>query len=268
MLLAFLLAAHNSALPLEAGWLFSYSYWLVRGLAGFVIFYGLYMGLLRPLGKGRSWLAAGLSFIVALPVFVMVTITLDLALGQPELGFGEDPDAHSTGFEALFLEMLYLADNYFFFCLALFLTDRLLATSIACRETVHSDDLAALEGAEEPDGLAQTNVMSPLPPALMRLMEKPLGGAVMNVEAQEHYIRIHTREGSALLLYRFMDAVQLLEEVPGLQVHRSHWVADSAVAAIRRDRGQMKIQLNDGREIPVSRRFEQAVSSRFSSVMT
>lgn len=82
---------------------------------------------------------------------------------------------------------------------------------------------------------------------------------LIRLEAQDHYLNVVTQAGSALILMRLQDAVDALAGTQGLQVHRSHWVAQTAVAAHRRDRGRDFLVLSNGDEIPVSRSFRTRV---------
>jgi DNA-binding LytR/AlgR family response regulator len=49
------------------------------------------------------------------------------------------------------------------------------------------------------------------------------------------------------------DAVAELSGYPGLQIHRSHWVAIDAVDGLERENGKTYALLRDGRKLPVSR---------------
>ena len=82
---------------------------------------------------------------------------------------------------------------------------------------------------------------------------------LIRMEAQDHYLNVVTHAGSALVLMRMQDAVDALAGVEGLQVHRSHWVAQAAVAAHRRDKGRDFLILSNGDEIPVSRSYRPFV---------
>ena len=56
------------------------------------------------------------------------------------------------------------------------------------------------------------------------------------------------------------DAIREAAPTDGLQVHRSHWVARRHIAALRREKGRIILTLSNGRDIPVSRTYEQAVA--------
>lgn len=65
------------------------------------------------------------------------------------------------------------------------------------------------------------------------------------------------------LLLRFSDAMRELGSHPGIQVHRSHWVADCAVLRLDRRDGRRVVVLKSGREVPVSRSYAAAAQDRW-----
>ncbi len=86
-----------------------------------------------------------------------------------------------------------------------------------------------------------------------------LGRDLLCLQAEDHYVRVHTALGDDLVLHRFSDAVEDLDGLPGLQVHRSWWIAEAAVSdAVRRDR-KTWLRLRNGLEVPVSRTYLPAV---------
>jgi len=57
---------------------------------------------------------------------------------------------------------------------------------------------------------------------------------------------------------RFGDALNEVEGIEGARVHRSHWVARSAVRRLLREDGKMTLDLTNGTRVPVSRSYRQA----------
>jgi hypothetical protein len=98
---------------------------------------------------------------------------------------------------------------------------------------------------------------APIPAQPVRFLERlpaNLKGAdLWAVEAEDHYVRLHTSRGSALILLRLADAAAELDGMEGARVHRSWWVARSAVAGAGRRGAQTVLKLPDGLEVPVSR---------------
>lgn len=102
--------------------------------------------------------------------------------------------------------------------------------------------------ASKRDDSVPPDVASKLPPRLAR-------SRLVVVEAQDHYSRVVTRDGEALVYMRFGDALAALEHSDGTRVHRSWWVARSAIDKMKFASGRGELQLVDGKLVPVSRRF-------------
>ncbi|MDQ1155103.1 LytTR family DNA-binding domain-containing protein [Brevundimonas sp. SORGH_AS_0993] len=94
---------------------------------------------------------------------------------------------------------------------------------------------------------------------LERLPMKLKGAAIQAVQAEDHYLRIHTDRGSDLILMRLSDAVEELEGLEGAQTHRSWWVARDAVRGVERGDGRAVLTLEGGLRAPVSRRYARAL---------
>ncbi|MBB5745007.1 LytTR family DNA-binding domain-containing protein [Brevundimonas variabilis] len=92
-----------------------------------------------------------------------------------------------------------------------------------------------------------------------RLPLKMRGAAIRAVQAEDHYLRIHTDRGSDLILMRLSDALEELEGLEGAQTHRSWWVARGAVRDVSRGDGRATLTLDGGLQAPVSRRYAKAL---------
>lgn len=119
-------------------------------------------------------------------------------------------------------------------------------------ETAGRDDLAS------PPQRDQTGNPTPLvaPPAApeLRLQGVRIGAdEVVQIVAEEHYLRIVTDGRSRLLRGRMADVDGQMPVSLGLRVHRSHWVAARAVAGLRRTDFGLALVLADRTEVPVAR---------------
>ncbi len=101
-------------------------------------------------------------------------------------------------------------------------------------------------------GAAPARFLERLPPRLR-------GAALHAVQAEDHYLRLHTDRGSDLILMRLSDALIELEGLEGAQTHRSWWVARDAVRDVSRGDGRATLTLDGGVEAPVSRRYARAL---------
>lgn len=117
-------------------------------------------------------------------------------------------------------------------------------------------DLAgAASGSGEPAAAA------PAPALLARLSARSQGD-LLHLRMQDHYVEVHTERGMEMLLLRFRDALREVEDVDGMQVHRSHWVARAAVDRVERRAGRVSLRLVNGSRVPVSRSFAPALKAR------
>jgi DNA-binding LytR/AlgR family response regulator len=100
---------------------------------------------------------------------------------------------------------------------------------------------------------------APAPKFLERLPLKLRGAEIYAVEAEDHYLRVHTDRGSDLILMRLGDAVSELNGIEGAQTHRSWWVAREAVTGAARGDGRAMLTLKNGVKAPVSRTYARAL---------
>ena len=108
-----------------------------------------------------------------------------------------------------------------------------------------------------------TQAAAPLPAAadarppklIQRLPVKLQDAAILALQSEDHYVRIHTDRGSELILLRLTDAITEMGTTPGARTHRSWWVSKGAVASVRRDNGRTALMLTNGAEAPVSRGY-------------
>jgi DNA-binding LytR/AlgR family response regulator len=75
---------------------------------------------------------------------------------------------------------------------------------------------------------------------------------ILGLSAEDHYVRVHTDRGQALILMNLSCAVDALGPETGLRIHRSHWVA-SAVALETGRIGRGGVRLDDATQFPISR---------------
>ncbi|MEQ8404653.1 MAG: LytTR family DNA-binding domain-containing protein [Oceanicaulis sp.] len=82
---------------------------------------------------------------------------------------------------------------------------------------------------------------------------------VLALTSEDHYLRVRTANGEALILMRLTDAVAAMEGLDGARTHRSWWVAKDAVTDARKGDGRGVLVLSDGTEAPVSRTYYPAL---------
>jgi len=88
-----------------------------------------------------------------------------------------------------------------------------------------------------------------------RLPVKLQDAAILALESEDHYVRVHTTAGSDLILMRLGDAIAEMGTTPGARTHRSWWVAKGAVQTLKRSNGRIALTLTGGLDAPVSRGY-------------
>ena len=220
-------AFETSALGLQA----RAAYWLTVMLGGGLIA-AAWLELFAHRGwlEGNAWVqGAAISLLISIPETVLVWAVGHVAFGAPA-GLGQ---LLWTFPPVLLISAAVTALNF-----------------MAAQEppTTHAP-LAPEPGTPAP------------PPVrfLERLPPKLRGAALHAVEAEDHYLRLHTSQGSDLILLRLADAIVELEGIEGAQTHRSWWVARAAVEGARRSDGRATLLLPGGVEAPVSRTYAKAL---------
>ena len=106
-------------------------------------------------------------------------------------------------------------------------------------ELVHSAEATIASAA--PIGAAPSG----LPPRLR--------ADVFCLQMEDHYVRVHTPQGSELVLMGLRRAMAEVGEGRGEQVHRSWWVTRSAVRRVEQEGRTATLVLENGLRVPVAR---------------
>ena len=115
-------------------------------------------------------------------------------------------------------------------------------------EKINNKDLSLDEApAALLQGLPQI-LREKLPP---RLHEAELWA----MTSEDHYLRIFTDKGEAMILMRLSDAINACAAIEGAQTHRSWWVARSAMDHVERKGGRAELHLKGDVIAPVSRTY-------------
>jgi hypothetical protein len=96
-------------------------------------------------------------------------------------------------------------------------------------------------------------------PPFMALLPPRLGNDLVALQAEDHYVRIHTTLGNGLVRYRFSDALLELTTVDGLRVHRSFWVCKRHITKIERVERGWSLMMYGDVVVPVSHAYREAV---------
>lgn len=94
--------------------------------------------------------------------------------------------------------------------------------------------------------------------AFLDKLPRRIGRNILALEASDHYVRVQTDLGEALIFARFSDAIEALAALDGVRVHRSFWVRRAAVRKVRPQGKGLMLTLSNGREVPVSQAYKEA----------
>lgn len=133
----------------------------------------------------------------------------------------------------------------------------------------HSAEIVVAPLADTAEDLVSPPAPPPVPedcPAaqsrLMRRIAPELQGDLWSMTVRDHYVDVVTSVGPVSLLMRFGDAIEEAEPVEGLQIHRSHWVALSAVEGTDREGQRLFVRVKGGQRLPVSKAHRAKVDER------
>lgn len=199
----------------------------------------------------------------ASPTMRKIAATVMAAL--PQLGVTGTSNHVLHGWQPLPVEVIEL-----FFSIALiggayvFLAERVLA---ALRLAPERPSQGAVPGPYNDNGPAMPLAV-PSDPALLDRLPAHLRSDILCLQVEDHYVRVHGAQGSAMVLIRFSDAMRGLDHVAGSQVHRSWWVADEAVRALRRSGRTAQLILSNDMTVPVSQPYVADALARWGALET
>jgi hypothetical protein len=203
------------------------AYWLIVMEAGALIGIGVNVGV-RLWGRltGKPWLEGALvSLLIALPLTLVVLVA-------------------TTGF---FGDRTFtLASIGWLFAMVLAVTAMITAINYATAPH-------ALPPLAAADRVPESPVRQERPRFADRLPRHLREADLHALQAEDHYLRVHTAAGSDLILMRLGDAIPELDPIEGARTHRSWWVARAAVIAATRKDGRGELTLTGGVVAPVSR---------------
>ena len=76
---------------------------------------------------------------------------------------------------------------------------------------------------------------------------------ILYVHVMEHHVCIYKKKGELVERSRFGDLIQILNDIDGVQPHRSYWVPTHAILHLEGDTDRLNIVLIIGDKIAVTR---------------
>lgn len=133
------------------------------------------------------------------------------------------------------------------------------------RTPAMDDDISSNKALSQTEETLVTPIERGAPVLMLNVgsLSLPVDTLLM-IQAEEHYIRITSKDNVELVRFRFSDAISQLPDTTGIQVHRSHWLSFAAVSKWSKlPDGRLLVTLWDNRtvKVPRSRRkqFENAL---------
>lgn len=77
---------------------------------------------------------------------------------------------------------------------------------------------------------------------------------IVMLRADDHYLHVTTSNGTQTIRCNLSTAIRELASTGGQRVHRSYWIARSAVVSVRKHGHAYRLVTHGGRSIPLSRR--------------
>lgn len=124
----------------------------------------------------------------------------------------------------------------------------------------------ARDDEPEPPAIAPGAPGVAVPSAVLEKLPQRIGRDVVSVQAQDHYVKVTTPLGSALVLMKLGHAERDLAALDGLRVHRSWWVRKRHAKRLVRADGKLFVEMADGASIPVGRKYRKQVLALFGAV--
>jgi hypothetical protein len=76
---------------------------------------------------------------------------------------------------------------------------------------------------------------------------------IVALSAEDHYVRVRTDRGQALILMNLANAIASLGPDTGVRIHRSHWVSRALALQTTTNGSRRGIRIDDDTVLPVSR---------------
>lgn len=252
LLAGLVLGANQTRAGAFMPWPVSIGYWLINSFATWwliAIATWLLNGLLRPWHPPRLvvWLGGAITgSFAARPAIYAIT-----DLFRPLM---RDPVLRSMMPWRLDLDfLLYYLTNW-----SLIIAMWVVACAIT--EQWRKNDI---ERASSPKPESDDDGRQPVLHGLLLRLPPAIGRDVVALQAEDHYVRVHTRLGNVLMHGSLSEAIADVERsgIAGQRTHRSWWIAHHVVVT-RVQRGRhVFLELINGVEAPVSITYRQMASA-------
>lgn len=266
-LIGLLLGVNAAGIGFFMPWPVSVFFWITATLGAWWVFH---LGTLAAQQLLKPWspplvakLALGLA-LASVPVRVLINKYVGLFEGVLQDGRQVQtlpPMSLSWTFLIEYFKfwigiyILWISVNFFF--------DRVVGMS-RYRESPAPPRAGPMDapGADTPEQATVSPASTgPVISLFLSRLPRAIGVDVRALQSEDHYLRVFTGRGEALILYRLSDAMNELKALgyDGLQVHRSYWVKRDAVVSHQFEGRKCSLKLDTGLSVPVSQTYREVV---------
>lgn len=189
-----------------------------------------------------SWAVLGLILTTSIPITLMVSVVgsfFSFEIGGQDYAFGTG----GADFLTLFLYVVTITAAITIGSYFVEQTYELRHALVLAEERANELHRA---NPESDESLSRTDFA-------MRLSLHLRQSELVSVSSDDHYLEVVASNGREQIRCTMAEAVEELAAVNGRLIHRSHWVARNAIHQVIRNGGKAFVQLNDERQLPISR---------------
>jgi hypothetical protein len=88
--------------------------------------------------------------------------------------------------------------------------------------------------------------------------------AILALSAEDHYVRVRTDRGQALILINLAGAIEALGPDAGVRIHRSHWIAREVATSVTSRSSRAGVRLDEATVLPISRAGRKLLNGLWS----
>jgi len=210
----------------DLGWPLVWFYWIGFITLGGVVGFGLGYILPKKLPQAPEW---------SIYAIIAATVSIPVTLSVVWVNSGFAYSVNTPDFLRTYLFVLVISG---FATSVVYVVDRLTG----------GHNLSATPVTKQAEAEVGRALIDKLPVKLRT-------ARLLSLSSEDHYLRVRTDRGEALILMRLSDAVAACESLDGARTHRSWWVARHAVRDSQKGDGRGVLYLTDGTQAPVSRTY-------------
>jgi len=245
----------------DGTWLFRLLQWSLQVAVPMTILIATHLLLSKStlFDRLNPWVKLTLSGVIGGLLFTPVALVLDFLLGVDQWrGFGDTDRIFSLLLDEVAgvvppVLLVWIGMN----------APRVLGLNFSLQERQAQGEVPVLSTKTAESTFPETRDREP---GFLFRLPASVGQDIVCLMAELHYLRVVTSKGQSLVLYNLRDAIAELSPETGIQTHRSYWAAFEHVVKMVTSNGRTLLLMDDGSEVPVSRRRAPAVKKAISQL--